>query len=270
MSEKESNNLRQKRSLAEKASEISQVQESIAGDDISDAGVDVGVDVGVGVGVDDDNEERFGWVVVVAAFFVQAIIVGTITNYGVYQDRYETHEYAAANSFQISLVGTLAVVGMNTLGLFTGQVADYLGYRISAFISGISMSVCLIATSFSTEIWQLYIFQGYLYGASASLAFFPSVSLPSQWFKRRRGFAMGIVVAGGGVGGLILSPVVDIHIETLLCNAAYARTHGVSVSTASLLIGILNGFSASGRVIMGIASDHIGDHILMAQVDWRV
>ncbi|KAG9061302.1 hypothetical protein KI688_007957 [Linnemannia hyalina] len=39
---------------------------------------------------------------------------------------------------------------------------------------------------------------------------------------------------------------------------AYAQKNGVSVSTASLLIGILNGPSALGRV-SGLASDDIGD-----------
>jgi len=34
---------------------------------------------------DVDNEHPFGWVVVAAAFFVQAIVIGTVNGYGVYQ-----------------------------------------------------------------------------------------------------------------------------------------------------------------------------------------
>jgi MFS family permease len=73
---------------------------------------------------------------------------------------------------------------MDMSGPLTGQIADYLGYRYSTFIGAIVMGISLIATSFSTRVWQLYIFQGILYGLGASLAFFPSLSLPSQWFKR--------------------------------------------------------------------------------------
>lgn len=34
---------------------------------------------------DVDNEQPYGWVVVAAAFFVQAIVIGTVNGYGVYQ-----------------------------------------------------------------------------------------------------------------------------------------------------------------------------------------
>lgn len=34
---------------------------------------------------DVDNEQPYGWVVVAAAFFVQAIVIGTINGYGIYQ-----------------------------------------------------------------------------------------------------------------------------------------------------------------------------------------
>ncbi|KAG0265310.1 hypothetical protein BG011_005010 [Mortierella polycephala] len=317
---------------------------------------------------DVDNEQPYGWVVVGAAFFVQAIVIGTVNGYGIYQDRYTTHEYRTSSTFELAWVGTLNVVGMDLSGPLTGQFADHYGYRLSAFAGALIMGASLIATSFSTQVWQLYIFQGILYGLGASLAFFPSLSLPSQWFKRRRGFATGIAVAGGGFGGLVMSPATTalfdkigyrwtvrvialLHLAILIPAAAlfkgrvesgrakakrlrreqldressmteqekqntataltvdaqmnssqitltpkkklvdfsvlkekrflllvilsffvangyfnpyyffptYAQTHGASVSTASLLVGILNGSSAIGRVTMGLASDFIGD-----------
>ncbi|KAF9173007.1 hypothetical protein BGX21_001369 [Mortierella sp. AD011] len=272
---------------------------------------------------DVDDEQPFGWVVVAAAFFVQALVIGTVNGYGVYQDRYEHHEYSTASTFQLSWVGTLNVVGMDLSGPLTGQFADHFGYRFSAFAGALIMGASLLATSFSTQVWQ------------------------------RRGFATGIAVAGGGVGGLVISPVTTalfgvigyrwtvrvmaiLHLvfiipaailfkarvesgrdrtkrlkreqqdrektnptlgerrssELTLNNceaqptiskktktmdfsflithmsqsvlfrptlAAYAQNHGASLSTASLLIGVLNGASAIGRVSMGLASDHIGD-----------
>ncbi|KAG0373163.1 hypothetical protein BGX24_012053 [Mortierella sp. AD032] len=311
---------------------------------------------------DVDNEQPYGWIVVVAAFFVQAVVIGTVNGYGVYQDQYITHDYNTSSTFELAWVGTLNVVGMDLTGPITGQFADHFGYRISALVGALIMGASLVATSFSTKVWQLYIFQGILYGLGASLAFFPSLSLPSQWFKKRRGFATGIVVAGGGFGGLIMSPVTTalftkigyrwtvrtmaiVHLVVLIPASAlfrarvesgkdkgkrlkreqsdrelaatsdkerqelkdaahaakaakpkrqvmdftvlkevrflllvllsffvangyfnpyyffptYAQKNGVSVSTASLLIGILNGSSAIGRVSMGLASDYIGD-----------
>ncbi|KAG0291227.1 hypothetical protein BGZ98_003095 [Dissophora globulifera] len=316
---------------------------------------------------DVDDEQPYGWIVVAAAFFVQAMVVGQLNGFGVYEDRYKSHEYSASTTFELSWIGTLNVVGNNLIGPITGQIADYLGYRLSTFIGAIVMCLSLTATSFATQVWHLYLCQGVLYGFGASFAFFPSVSLPSHWFKRRRGFATGIAVAGGGFGGLVISPVTTVlfdkvgfrwtvrviaflHLAIIIPAAVlfkprvesgrdhakrlkreqlnhesrvtdhfheqgedrrsalagndsqttlapkkkiidfsmlkdkrflllvlltffvangyfnpyyyfptYVQKHGGTVSTASLLIGILNGSSAVGRVTMGLASDHIGD-----------
>ncbi|KAF9998313.1 hypothetical protein BGZ80_006811 [Entomortierella chlamydospora] len=40
--------------------------------------------------------------------------------------------------------------------------------------------------------------------------------------------------------------------------SSYAQQHGVSTSTASLMVGLMNGFSAVGRIVMGLVSDRIG------------
>ncbi|KAF9983284.1 hypothetical protein BGZ75_005272 [Mortierella antarctica] len=162
-----------------------------------------------------EDEQPYGWVIVAAAFFVQAVIVGTGNGYGIYQDRYIHHEYSTATTFQLAWVGTLNVVGMELTGPITGQIADHFGYRICAFLGALVMCAALLATSFAKQVWQLYLFQGLMYGFGASLSYFPSLSLPSQWFKRRRGFATGIVVAGGGFGGLVISPITTVLFDKI-------------------------------------------------------
>ncbi|KAG0243158.1 hypothetical protein BGW41_002798 [Actinomortierella wolfii] len=302
--------------------------------------------------VDESIEPPYGWVVVAASFFVQALVVGTVNNFGVYQDLYVKDLYSSASASQISLIGTLSIVGMDLSGPLTGAFADHFGYRTSALLGALIMTASLVATSFSYELWHLYLTQGLLYGIGASLAFFTSVTIPSQWFKKRRGLATGITVGGGGIGGLILSPMIValfdkigyrwtvrlvalIHLAILVPAGAlfrcrvesgkdrrkrikreraamteeerraldaiepykkdkiidfsvmrekkflllllstffmplgyfvpffyfptYARLNGVSISTSSVLIGVVNGSSACGRVLMGLASDYIGD-----------
>ena len=55
--------------------------------------------------------------------------------------------------------------------------------------------------------------QALLYGLGATLLYFPIMSSAPQNFDRNRGFAMGIILSGNGIGGLILAPVIHALIN---------------------------------------------------------
>src|SRR5689334_20213003 len=100
-------------------------------------------------------------------------------------------------------------MALDFAGPFAGSICDYFGHRQSALVGVLVMTLSLVAAAFATEVWQLYLSQGLLYGLGASLTYFASLTLPSQWFKRNRGFVTGISISGGGIGGLWLSPVIS-------------------------------------------------------------
>ncbi|KAF9299735.1 hypothetical protein BGZ91_009972, partial [Linnemannia elongata] len=60
---------------------------------------------------------------------------------------------------------------------------------------------------FFTQLWHLYLAQGFLFGVGGGLVFFSSISVTAQYFEKRRGLANGIAVAGSGIGGLSLAPL---------------------------------------------------------------
>ena len=65
------------------------------------------------------------------------------------------------------------------------------------------------------QLWHLYLTQAVLYGIGASLYYFPVLALTPAYFDKHRGFALGFILAGAGVGGLVLSPVMDALIRKL-------------------------------------------------------
>lgn len=57
--------------------------------------------------------------------------------------------------------------------------------------------------SLCTEFWQLILAQGFGVGISCGIVFSLSVSVPAQWFLKRRALAFGIVATGSSIGGVI-------------------------------------------------------------------
>ncbi|KAG0298993.1 hypothetical protein BGZ97_003904 [Linnemannia gamsii] len=163
----------------------------------------------------------FGWVVVFASFTSQMISMGVCNVYGVYQNYYFTEKFQGeATTFQLAWIGSLAIMALDLAGPFTGSICDYFGHRQSAIVGVIIMTLSLAAAAFATQVWQLYLTQGVLYGLGGSLTYFASLTLPSQWFTKQRGLVTGIAISGGGIGGLWISPIVS----KLLSNKGFKFT----------------------------------------------
>ncbi|KAI1380606.1 major facilitator superfamily domain-containing protein [Hypoxylon crocopeplum] len=76
-------------------------------------------------------------------------------------------------------------------------------------ISGVLiMTVGFTLASFSSSIWHLLLTQGFLVGLGMSLLYFPLLAPAPEYFTSHRATAMGFILAGGGAGGLIFSPVI--------------------------------------------------------------
>ncbi|KAI1314666.1 hypothetical protein EDD11_001878 [Mortierella claussenii] len=191
------------------------------------------------VGIDDGSPPMdtswYGYVIVVASFIIYFIVFGTEHTFGVYQEFYTS---PAAEPFLpflkntetqgIAMIGTLATTFTYLLGAFSGRFADLAGFRASAVLGAVFMGAGLIGASFVNSLAGLYVCQGVVLGIGSSLVYLPAVSCPAHWFERYRSIAIGIVVCGSGLGGLVLGPVtehlitsVGIHwtlrIQGLLC-----------------------------------------------------
>ncbi|THV04397.1 MFS general substrate transporter [Dendrothele bispora CBS 962.96] len=71
------------------------------------------------------------------------------------------------------------------------------------------MSMGLVLASCATKLWHLYLTQALLYGLGSSMYYYPLITLAPTYFDRHRGFAMGVILAGSGVGGLVMALVLQ-------------------------------------------------------------
>jgi MFS family permease len=63
----------------------------------------------------------------------------------------------------------------------------------------------LIAASFASKIWHLFLTQGVGFGIGMGFLYTISTGTISQWFDKKRSVANGLTAAGSGTGGLIFS-----------------------------------------------------------------
>lgn len=145
----------------------------------------------------------YGWVIVGASFFVHVFVLGNIYSFGVLFPVYMEAFNAPQGS--VAWVGSIGGCLMTALAAFSGIYADRYGNGIVIFIGGILVSSGFLLASFSTSLWQLYLTQGVITGVGYSLTFIAGVSVIGQWFTTRRGLAVGIAVAGSGLGQFAVS-----------------------------------------------------------------
>ncbi|CAO3563658.1 unnamed protein product [Mortierella alpina] len=147
------------------------------------------------------------WSVVLGSVLIQTFAFApTEFIFGVFVQEYLL-QFPPASPSSIALIGTIGTSTTYLVGFFTGTCADRWGYRVTACSGTLIMTAALVLASFSTQLWHLYLSQGVLFGAGASLVYFSAIAAPTHWFKRRRGLAMGIAASGSGLGGFFLAPL---------------------------------------------------------------
>ncbi|WRT63305.1 uncharacterized protein IL334_000210 [Kwoniella shivajii] len=143
----------------------------------------------------------YGWVVLVCCVTLAGCTMGWGMNYGVFQEYYSTNVFPGQSTALILLPGALNGFFMNCSAFLSGRTGDRYGFKRVLFASAFIFWLGLFLASFSTKLWQLILTQGIIAGFGQGLAMPLFMSLPSQWFYKKRGLASGIAIGGAGIGG---------------------------------------------------------------------
>jgi len=147
----------------------------------------------------------YGYIVAIAAFIFMVLVFGTFFSFGVFfQPLLEEFGWTRAET---SGVYTLFFIVYGCLTPFTGRLSDRFSSRIVVTICGLFLGFGYLLMSQMNAVWQLYLFYGVIVGSGLSGSYVPVLSTVVRWFVKRRGVMTGIIVAGIGVGTLILPPV---------------------------------------------------------------
>ncbi|MCJ1380082.1 hypothetical protein MMC17_003185 [Xylographa soralifera] len=154
---------------------------------------------------------RDAWLFLAGCFAIEALVWGFPFSFGIFQEYYSTHAPFSASPSGIPVVGTTAAGIMYLSGpvMFAGlQHWPTFRRRCPAFGLAI-IAISLVAASFATQVSHLIVTQGVLYAIGGTLLYCPAVSFLDEWFVRRKGMAWGIMLAGTGMGGVIVPFVMN-------------------------------------------------------------
>ncbi|EAT92589.2 hypothetical protein SNOG_01094 [Parastagonospora nodorum SN15] len=128
---------------------------------------------------------------------------GFTLTYGAFQAYYRNTLLRNETPSAISWIGTVQAWLLIFIGVMSGPLFD-LGYFRSMLIVGNFLVVFgIMMLSLSTTYWQVFLSQGLCMGLGAGLLYIPSLALVGVWFDKKRALALGIVMSGIAVGGVI-------------------------------------------------------------------
>ncbi|XP_077982753.1 monocarboxylate transporter 12-like isoform X2 [Glandiceps talaboti] len=97
-------------------------------------------------------------------------------------------------------VGSIVLMVTVSTNPFAAYLAERYGHRRIAMVGGVIASAALMASAFTTSLTQLYLTYGVLLGIGYSFAHLPSYVMVGRYFRKRLSIAMGIALAGTGIG----------------------------------------------------------------------
>ncbi len=172
-------------------------------------------------------DTKEGWPVVAAGSAIFFVFLGLIYSYGIVQLHLAKSHLASVST--LSFIGSVGAAMSPLTGTLVARVIRVAGYRYTAFLGGIFLGLGEFTAGWATKsVPAMFVTQGFLFGVGAGLLFLvgcscyhilslkvrylghanpqqPAATVPSLWFKRRRGLATGVVYGGAGFGSAIIA-----------------------------------------------------------------
>lgn len=174
----------------------------------------------------------YGWAIVASGCLLMWWGVGTTYAWGVIQRTLVNQ--GLAGPAVVSFIGSLQAAMVSLCAVMNAWLLRYLGPQKTA-LTGVSlMGASGILSSFATHnLGVLFVTAGVLFGLGQSFSFCVIAAVPAQYFNRKRGLANGIIFAGSGLGGAVISVAMDPLIEKIGLPMAY-RVLGLTTLATGL------------------------------------
>ena len=161
----------------------------------------------------------YGYTIVAACFFMQAVSVGAMISYGVFF-KHLLDDFGWSRTF-ISGASSVVMFTMGAMGILFGRLNDRFGPRRILLSSGLFLAGGFLLMATLQAGWQLYVFYGLMVGVGMSTHDIVTLSTIARWFRKRRGMMTGLVKAGTGTGQFFVPLMASVLIAAVGWRSTY-------------------------------------------------
>lgn len=163
----------------------------------------------------EDSGLRPHWKLLLALHLSAAFGLATMLSYCLGAVVAPLHETFGWSRQQIALSSSILAAGIFPMSFVIGALADRISARRILLASQVGLGLCYIALAFTQSLWQFYAVFGVMPLLASGTLVITVTKLVNVQFDRRRGLALGLVLAGTGVCGLIV-PLYSAALESAL------------------------------------------------------
>lgn len=177
------------------------------------------------------NEESkfsyFGWLVVAMVGIANLIGYGLVYAFSIFfkplASEFGWTRAITAGAFSVY------TITHNIFSPFAGAISDKFGPKTIAALGGFCLGISMILMSRITTVWELYLYYALFLGFGMAAIYGPLMTTVSQCFNSKRGVAMGLAATGGGVGFMLMPPVIGWLVASCGWRAAYFFTGVITI-----------------------------------------
>ncbi|CAD6893131.1 unnamed protein product [Tilletia controversa] len=184
---------------------------------------------------DEDDEDSFpdggweAWGVVLAGAIAMCVSFGAVTSFAVFQEYYAKTILQDRSQSAIAWIGSVQLALVFGMTVPSGYMLTWAGPKLPMILGTCFLLIGTMTASVAKTWTQLFLSQGIAAGIGEGLIMLPVISMPTEWFLKKRSFVSGLVAAGSALGGVLL----PIMINRLL------NTHHVSVGWTLRIVGLV-------------------------------
>jgi MFS family permease len=158
------------------------------------------------------QESSYRWVVLAAAGMMMLASAGMSQAFSLFVKPMAA-DFGGARG-DISIAYTIYMVGFGVGSFVMTWLADRVSMRLLLLIAAITYSAGAILSGLAHTLWALYLAFGVLNGSAIGSLVGCLTYLVAQWFAARKGLALGILLAGMGLGVFASSMTASMMMES--------------------------------------------------------